>query len=426
MGASIIRAGLMLGGLMADKNNPRWMNLLEKIADSWSDDDRSKSDNIKDKSVHTNILRGLISGKPLSDKQAAAFVSSIRKRVPFKHDFSWDGQIFLTRKQVRYMRTSGLYDRLSDKFSKEVQGLKEFDPKSFVTNLSPISSSIAPDLSLLCPNKSVKSLENKGFPALTELNDTKQNATGGLATSQDEDSYPSTDVGDKPQHLTSASMHSHVAHVSATPSGIGEDTYIESSLKEINAIENIGAPVVSPAPPQTPAAGPASNAAQFANNNIHAAAHHGFASSDIKIALWRTPGSLTGTIMIDSEVMQLDFRTFQHHEDAFYRAHGDAADKQWYRRDYEPLLATDLRDYDRDRKLHDRPDWFQFALSPLYKERNSKVLAYRRFIVRCVWGDNLNGVDPTGCILLREKDELLIPIKPNNKSKNPKAPDYKN
>ncbi|APY14184.1 hypothetical protein GJU94_05600 [Brucella sp. 10RB9214] len=98
---------------MADKNNPRWMNLLEKIADSWSDDDRSKADNIKDKSVHTNILRGLISGKPLSDKQAAAFISSIRKRVPFKHDFSWDGQIFLTRKQVRYMRTSGLYPQTS-------------------------------------------------------------------------------------------------------------------------------------------------------------------------------------------------------------------------------------------------------------------------------------------------------------------------
>lgn len=411
---------------MADKNNPRWMNLLEKIADSWSDDDRSKADNIKDKSVHTNILRGLISGKPLSDKQAAAFVSSIRKRVPFKHDFSWDEQIFLTRKQVRYMRTSGLYDRLSDKFSKEVQGLKEFDPKSFATNLSPVSPSIAPSLHPFCPNKGVQSLENKGLPSLTIRNETKQNTVAGLATSQAEDSYPSTDVGDKPQHLTSASMHSHIAHVSATPSGTGEDTHTESSLKEISAIENTGAPVASPAPPQTPAADPASNAAQFADKNIHAVIHHGFASSDIKVALWRTPGALTGTITIDSEVMQLDFRTFRHHEDAFYRAHVDAADKEWYYRDYQPLLATDLRDYDRDRELHDRPDWFQFALSPLYKERNSRVLAYRRFMVRCVWGADLNGVDPTGCILLREKEELLIPIKPNNKSKSPKAPDYKN
>ncbi|MFV0799664.1 hypothetical protein [Brucella anthropi] len=411
---------------MADKNNPRWMNLLEKIADSWSDDDRSKADNIKDKSVHTNILRGLISGKPLSDKQAAAFVSSIRKRVPFMHGFSWTGQIFLTRRQVRYMRASGLYDRLSDKFSKEVQGLKEFDPKSFVTNLSPVSSPIAPDLPSVCPDDGAQSLENKGFPALTLLNETKQNSAGGLATSQDEDSFPSTDVGGKPQHLTSASMHSHVAHVSATPSGIGEEPNIDSSLKEISTIENTSAPVVNPASPQMPAAGPASNAAQFADNNIHAAIHHGFASTDIKIALWRTPGALTGTITIDSEVMQVDFRTFRHHEAAFFSAHCDPVDKDWYYRDYEPLLANDLRDYDRDRQLHDRPDWFQFALSPLYKERNSKVLAYRRFIVRCVWGDDLNGADPTGCILLWEKEELLIPIKPNNKSKNPKAPDYKN
>jgi|GEM_PF-4594325 len=411
---------------MADKNNPRWMNLLEKIADSWSDDDRSKADNIKDKSVHTNILRGLISGKPLSDKQAAAFVSSIRKRVPFKHDFSWDGQIFLTRKQVRYIRTSGLYDRLSDKFSKEVQGLKEFDPKSFVTNLSSVSPSFAPDLPLLCPDKSVHPLESKGFPALTELNETKQNSAVGLATSPDEDLSPSTDVGDEPQHLTSASMHSHVAHVSATPSGIGEEPHIDSSLKEISAIDNTGAPVASPALRQTPAAWPISNATQFTDNNVHAAIHHGFASTDIKIALWRTPGALTGTITIDSEVMQLDFRTFRHHEAAFFSAHFDPVDKDWYYRDYEPLLANDLRDYDRDRQLHDRPDWFQFALSPLYKDRNSKVLAYRRFIVRCVWGDDLNGADPTSCILLREKEELLIPIKPNNKSKNPKAPDYKN
>lgn len=143
-------------------------------------------------------------------------------------------------------------------------------------------------------------------------------------------------------------------------------------------------------------------------------------------ALWYDAGkSLAGTIMIDGQRLYLRFSNYVFHQTNFFIAHQDnAADRDWHREIYQPKLISDLSQFDGSRQLHDRPDWYSFALSPVYGKRKDTALARQRTMVRSIWGEDLKGGKPTALVILIDGNEQLVPLKENTRSSHANAPHY--
>ncbi len=236
-----------MGVFMA--NNPRWLSLLEKIAASWDDGDRSLKDNTVDKQVHSTILETLLMGKPLSAKQSAALIRSIQRRVPFQSQFTYAGQIVLTRKQVRYANATTI-KKIRAAFATVPKGfaadnLSGISPQ-FVTPMSAQSPafvanspSISPDLSHNPLNQNGISRPTKRNPHFASLNsDTPRNETKQEEAS--DKSPRGTDVATQHQS-TGAITLERSAHSTASPSVFGEiDVVGEIKLGEVSLWLNQG------------------------------------------------------------------------------------------------------------------------------------------------------------------------------------------
>lgn len=84
--------------------NPRWMHLIDQLLASPANNQRSDRDNVTMLAIMEPIIRNLIDGVALSDKQSAALINNIRFRVPGRQDFTFDGVIKLTKEQRRGLR----------------------------------------------------------------------------------------------------------------------------------------------------------------------------------------------------------------------------------------------------------------------------------------------------------------------------------
>ncbi len=81
--------------------SPRWLPLLRSILENCEADlDSNAYTNDETFKRALSWLEVLMSGKPLSQRQASNFIDTIRKRVSGKAKFTWAGEVALTRKQL--------------------------------------------------------------------------------------------------------------------------------------------------------------------------------------------------------------------------------------------------------------------------------------------------------------------------------------
>lgn len=88
--------------------NPRWLQLIDQILTSPATDQRSARGNVVMMNVLEPIIKNLTAGLPLSPRQSAALIENIRRRVPGRSDFTWEGPIVLTKEQLRGLRKRAL------------------------------------------------------------------------------------------------------------------------------------------------------------------------------------------------------------------------------------------------------------------------------------------------------------------------------
>lgn len=168
---------------MKSKRTPRWLDLCEKVMTSEANDQRSASSNAKMMAVMHGVLKTLYSGVPLSEKQAAALIENIRRRVPGHRDFVWDGDIQLTKEQRRHARRTG---RSPDDFTPAGQTDQHTDAE-YHTNSTPVSHVDPTDFTpvphrfhtAFTPEEPATPSGISGCEPLTERNDTEQNVTSG-------------------------------------------------------------------------------------------------------------------------------------------------------------------------------------------------------------------------------------------------------
>lgn len=332
-----------MGVFMA--NNPRWLSLLEKIAASWDDGDRSLKDNTVDKQVHSTILETLLMGKPLSAKQSAALIRSIQRRVPFQSQFTYAGQIVLTRKQVRYANATTI-KKIRAAFATVPKGfaadnLSGISPQ-FVTPMSAQSPafvanspSISPDLSHNPLNQNGISRPTKRNPHFASLNsDTPRNETKQEEAS--DKSPRGTDVATQHQS-TGAITLERSAHSTASPSVFGEiDVVGEIKLGEVS--------------------------------------------------LWLNQG-MTGTIYVDGIKRQLDFRDHHFFENKFFNSHKNDGFSSWWS-SYMNAFVADLD------TVFQSDDWrakearsYKMAVSGIYASRGSFKPIASRLVARLLYED---------------------------------------
>lgn len=168
---------------MKNKRSPRWLDLCEKVMTSEANDQRSASSNAKMMAVMHGILKTLHGGVPLSEKQAAALIDNIRRRVPGHSDFAWDGDIQLTKEQRRHARRTG---RSLDDFTPAGQTDLHADAE-YHTNSTPVSHLDPTDFTpvshrfhtAFTPEEPATPSGTSGCGPLTERNDTERNVTSG-------------------------------------------------------------------------------------------------------------------------------------------------------------------------------------------------------------------------------------------------------
>ena len=212
---------------MAKTNTPRWLTLADKIADSWAKQSRSQRNNRKDMQVLNGILNTLMDGSTLSPAQRQAFLTSIRKRVPFQGDFHWMGEIALTPRQVRYAKTSGQIEAIRSKMNTENSEAKGDNLSTFVPDLSPLCPQFVTTLSPLCHQNGSKALATSTSRPLTIRNDTIRNITeDGLSPIEGDWDSPSDDEAHAPHQTCAALAVATPQHMSSpTPLSTGDDCH---------------------------------------------------------------------------------------------------------------------------------------------------------------------------------------------------------
>ncbi len=359
-------------------NNPRWLSLLEKIAASWDDGDRSLKDNTVDKQVHSTILETLLMGKPLSAKQSAALIRSIQRRVPFQSQFTYAGEIVLTRKQVRYANATTI-KKIRAAFSTVPKGFAPVDltpiSPQFVTPMSAQSLAFVLNSPPISPDLSQNPLNINGNLRPTERNphfaplnsDTPRNET---KLEQPSDISPRGTDAAALHQSTGAITLTRSAHSAASPSVIGEiDVLGEIKLGEVS--------------------------------------------------LWLNQG-MTGTIYVEGIKRQLDFRTYLDFEDRFFNSHKNEGHLNWWTQQLNPLVA----DLDGIFRGH---DWrakearsYKMAVSGIYPSRGSFKPIASRLVARLYYEDE----SPQLIALLAGETFHVAEIK-ENKGKNVDSPHWR-
>ncbi|GFE72353.1 hypothetical protein [Novosphingobium sp. TCA1] len=83
------------------EQSPRWLPLLRSVLESCEADiENNAYTNDETFKRALSWLDVMMAGKPLSPRQATNFIDSVRKRVRGKANFSWNGPIALTQKQM--------------------------------------------------------------------------------------------------------------------------------------------------------------------------------------------------------------------------------------------------------------------------------------------------------------------------------------
>lgn len=366
-------------------NNPRWLNLLEKIAESWDDGDRSLRDNRTDKEVHRTILDTLVLGKPLSPKQSAALIRSIQRRVPFQSKFAWAGEIVLTRKQVRYANQETLA-RIRTAFSVEPKGFAsdsksaDLSPnsQSFVTQMSAIppvfvvdSPSISPEIPLEdlklghSGDATIRYPHSAALHSDTERDETRprDNPRSDITTGHD---APSS------HHDAGTSTLTRVVHEAASPIEIGGST-----------------------------------------NGVEKKARHKIG----EVALWLDQG-LTGTINVNGIKAQLVFGNYHAFEHRFYQLHSNAGHREWWTH-YSELIADLVAIFNSGKR--DTSMGYKFAVSAIYKDRAGTELLDMCLAARLVYGEN---GEPEKMLLIHGNELHKVSIS-ENKGTGTNAPHWR-
>ncbi|KWV43844.1 hypothetical protein AS026_19430 [Rhizobium altiplani] len=354
-------------------NNPRWLYLLEKIAESWDDGDRSLRDNRTDKEVHRTILDTLVLGKPLSPKQSAALIRSIQRRVPFQSKFTWTGEIVLTRKQVRYADKNTLA-RIRQAFSVEPQGFSstgngpDLSPNSqpFVTQMSANSQPFVADSPSISPDFPLNELSHKDsgdptqrYPHFAALySDTKRHETRPSEYQQSD--VPTGHDAPLSHHDTGTSTLTRVVHEAASPKGIGDSSGgIEKARHKIG-----------------------------------------------EVALWLDQG-LTGTINVNGIKAQLVFGTYYAFEHRFYQRHSNEGYRDWWHL-YSELIADLVAIFESGKR--DDSMGYQFAVSAIFKDRAGSELLDMRLAARLLYGAN---GEPDRMLLIYGREVYKVSISEN-------------
>ena len=101
--------------------SPRWMHLAATIFENAVNLDPAfdQDSNVKVAHMMKNIMRSLMAGHTLSDKQAEAFIKNIRLRVPYQDNFSFFGPVKLSKKQRCDAKANPKYEYLLAEFEKQ-------------------------------------------------------------------------------------------------------------------------------------------------------------------------------------------------------------------------------------------------------------------------------------------------------------------
>lgn len=97
--------------------SPRWLALAVQVLEATTDSYRSLHSNNTTASITADCIKTLLAGVPLSDKQANALVANIRARVPGRNNFTWEGPIQLTKKQLADAQKNPKYSEIVGYFN---------------------------------------------------------------------------------------------------------------------------------------------------------------------------------------------------------------------------------------------------------------------------------------------------------------------